>query len=68
MNFISKSNRSKVEPVYAFDTQNQIKGNPPFSVMHESPDEFIDHLAKGKEINLGVETISPFTLLFEARL
>ena len=32
--------------------------NPPFSVIHESPDEFIDDLVEGKETNLGVKTSS----------
>ena len=56
-----KSNRSKAETVYdtdEFDTQNKIKENPPFSVIHESPDEFIDHLVEGEETNLGIKTSS----------
>ena len=56
-----KSNRSNAETVYdiaAFDTQNKIKDNPPFSVIHESPDEFIDHLVEGEETNLGIKTSS----------
>ena len=56
-----KSNRSNVETVYdiaTFDTQNKIKDNPPFSVVHESPDEFIDHLVEGEETNLGIKTSS----------
>ena len=47
-----KSNRSKAETVYdiaEIDSRNKIKGNPPFSVIHESPDEFIDHLAEGEK-------------------
>ena len=56
-----ESNRSKAETVYdivEFDTQNKIKGNSPFSVIHESPDEFIDHLVEGEETNLGIKTSS----------
>ena len=56
-----KSNRSKAETVYdiaEFDTQDKIKDNPPFSVIHESPDEFIDHLVEGEETNLGIKTSS----------
>ena len=60
-----KSNRSKAETVYdtaEFDTQSKVKGNPPFSVIHESPDEFIDHSDEGKGANLGIKT-----LCFETR-
>ena len=42
-----KSNRIKTETVYdivAFDIQKKIIDNPPISVIHESPDEFIDQL------------------------
>ena len=56
-----KSNRSKAETVYGiaeFDTQNKIKDNPPFSVIHESLDEFIDHLVEGEETNLGMKASS----------
>ena len=55
------SNRSKTETVYdiaAFDTQNKIKDDPPFSVIHESSDEFIEHLVEGEETNLGIKTSS----------
>ena len=61
-----KSNRSRAEIVYdiaEFDIQSKIKDNPPFSVIHESPDEFIDHLDEGKGANLGSKT-----LCFETRL
>ena len=59
VNSLVKSNRSKSVTVYdvaAFDTQNKIKDNPPFSVIHEPPDDFIDHLVEGQETNLGIET------------
>ena len=61
LNSSVKPNRSKAETVYdadEFDTQNKIKENPPFSVIHESPDEFIDHLVEGEETNLGIKTSS----------
>ena len=61
LNSSVKSNRSKAETVYdthEFDTQNKIKENPPFSVIHESPDEFIEHLVEGEETNLGIKTSS----------
>ena len=35
-----------------------LKKTPPFSVIHESPDEFIDHLVEGEETNLGIKTSS----------
>ena len=61
-----KSNRSKTETVYdiaAFGTQNKItqnkiKGNPPFSVIHESSNEFIDHLVEGQESGIKTSSVS----------
>ena len=47
-----KSNRSKAETVYdtaEFDTLNKIKDNLPFSVIHDTTDEFVDHLVTGKK-------------------
>ena len=61
VNLSVKSNRSNAETVYdiaTFDTQNKIKDNPPFSVAHESSDEFTDHLVEGEETNLGIKTSS----------
>ena len=47
-----KSNRSKAEAVYdtaEFDTLNKIKDNLPFSVIHGTTHEFVDHLVAGKK-------------------
>ena len=47
-----KSSRTKAETVCGIaeiDTRNKMKDNPPFSVIHESPDEFIDHLVEGEK-------------------
>ena len=55
------SDRNKAETIYdiaAFDTQNKIKENPPFSIILELTDEFIDHLVEGEETNLGIKTSS----------
>ena len=54
----SNSNAETVYDIAAFDTQNKINDNPPFSVIHESPDEFIDHLVEGEEMSLGIKTSS----------
>ena len=35
-----------------------LKKTVPFSVIHESPDEFVDHLVEGEETNLGIKTSS----------
>ena len=61
LNWSVKSNRSKAETVYGtaeFNIQNKIKDNPPFSAIHESSDELIDHLVEGEETNLGIKTSS----------